>query len=152
MAVYFLLLTGGLLCFKHFLGDGVLQTSYQYINKAKFMHPGGLIHAGIHGLFTMPAILIGLIVTAPHMPQLLALWLAVSLGITDMIVHYTIDYGKENLTRGYGWIKVGHGGPDEPVLSIYNTRYFWALVGDQCLHFATYLALMAAALTIANLT
>ena len=55
-----------LLLVKHFVCDFVVQTPYQIMNKGRYGHPGGLLHAGIHaaatGLvlsistFTLPAI------------------------------------------------------------------------------------------------
>jgi hypothetical protein len=35
------------LMFKHAVADFYLQTAYQYLNKGKYGHPGGFIHAGI---------------------------------------------------------------------------------------------------------
>ena len=32
---------------KHYAADFLLQTDYQYINKGKLLHPGGLLHAGV---------------------------------------------------------------------------------------------------------
>lgn len=29
---------------KHFIVDVILQNPYQYLNKGKFLHPGGLLH------------------------------------------------------------------------------------------------------------
>src|SRR3970040_1352534 len=40
------------LMFKHAVADFYLQTSYQYLNKGKYGHPGGIIHAGIHAALT----------------------------------------------------------------------------------------------------
>ena len=43
---------------KHFLCDFVLQSAYQYRNKGIYGHPGGILHAGLHGLGSLPAVLI----------------------------------------------------------------------------------------------
>ena len=43
---------------KHFICDYPLQTLYQLRNKGTYLHPGGIIHSGIHALFTTAAFLV----------------------------------------------------------------------------------------------
>src|SRR5690606_10987786 len=43
---------------KHFVADFLLQTPYQFLNKGRYGHPGGLIHAGIHALSSTLAFLV----------------------------------------------------------------------------------------------
>lgn len=126
-----LLIAGLLLALKHFLADGPLQFPYQYMNKGKLGHPGGLLHAGIHGAFTA------------------AIFAAVGmwwLGVIDAVVHYAIDWAKMNATRRYAWSAFVPGDGAEPRnksrLEIYSDWYFYALVLDQALHFATYIVLL----------
>src|SRR5438105_10779954 len=62
---------------KHFVCDFVLQTAYLYRNKGIYGHPAGFIHAGLHAVGSLPAI----VLFAPA-PGLLALILA-----GDFLVH-----------------------------------------------------------------
>ena len=53
MTVALVLGTMVLLQMKHFAVDFLLQTRYQWENKGTYLHPGGLLHAGLHGLGTL---------------------------------------------------------------------------------------------------
>ncbi len=137
-----LLWLGLLLCLKHFVIDGPLQTPYQYLNKGKFLHPGGLLHASMHGIATS-------IIFVP-----LGLWW---LGVIDLIVHYVVDWSKVNLTQKFKWSQMQvehwdsceHSNKRIPAgLLITSNWYFYALIADQCLHFATYLGLLYLAATL----
>jgi len=105
---------------KHFACDYTLQNSYQLLNKGTYMHPGGLLHAGLHALFTLPAFL----VVAP----MLALGLGIVLG--EFVVHYHIDWCKEQVIRRTGWA------PTQP-------QFWWAIGFDQLLHQLTYIVIVA---------
>ncbi|MFZ4125801.1 MAG: DUF3307 domain-containing protein [Rickettsiales bacterium] len=76
------------LLIKHFICDFMLQRRYQYENKGKYGHPGGLLHAGIHVVGTG-------IVLAWFIDPILALKLA----LLDGVVHYHIDFAKSNVNR-----------------------------------------------------
>lgn len=132
----FVLYVGLLLSLKHWVFDAWLQTPYQYLNKGNWKHPGGYLHAGLHGLAT------GLIFS------LMGLWW---LGIVDAVVHYVTDWTKVNLTKKYAWSEFIPGGVIEPrtlgYLKITSNYFFYALVADQCIHFATYITLIAVALS-----
>jgi hypothetical protein len=132
-----LLQAGLLLSLKHFLADGPLQYPYQYINKGNIRHPGGYLHAGIHGFFT--ACIFKLTATG------------IAIGLLEAVVHYIIDWSKVNLTKRCGWSamlplsQIGEGPRAEIVpvhLAVYSDYYFWALMADQCLHFATYIVIL----------
>lgn len=105
---------------KHFLCDYPLQTSYQLNNKGTYLHPGGIIHAGLHALFTTSAFLI-------VMPDVV---LGCGIVFGEFLLHYHIDWSKEQLVRHMGW---------QP-----NQHPFWWLIGvDQMLHHFTYVAIAA---------
>jgi hypothetical protein len=119
-----------LLIAKHFICDGPLQTPYQFLNKGKYGHPGGLIHAGNHGLGTL-ACFVGI-----GLELEVALWL----GIFDTIIHYHIDWIKMK----YGsdqYSKISKDINGKSCLCIYDNKFFLWLIADQCLHFATYVLL-----------
>lgn len=106
-----------LLQVKHFICDFPLQKPYMYLNKGKFGHSGGLLHALVHGIGTW--LVVSLIVPA----------LAVPLAVLDMTVHYFIDYSKVKINTHFK-LK-----PD-------NSEWFWILLGlDQMLHQLTYILL-----------
>lgn len=100
---------------KHFLVDFPFQKPYQYLNKGTYGHPGGILHAGLHGIGTF-----------------LALWMFAPLDwlvlmmLFDATVHYHIDWAKMNLNKHFGWGPTTH-------------EEFWWLLGlDQLLHWLTY--------------
>lgn len=68
--------------------DFPLQTSYQYLNKGKFLHPGGLLHAILHGIGTFLCFL-------TFVPMDYVVWFA----YLDFIIHYHIDMAKVNLNE-----------------------------------------------------
>jgi hypothetical protein len=82
---------------KHFIADFPLQPPYQWMNKGKYGHPGGLLHAGIHATFTL-AILWWFD---------MQLWLAA----VDGVVHYQVDWLKTQLPwkpdNKYFWWALG---------------------------------------------
>jgi len=106
---------------KHMLADFVLQGRYQYANKGRYGHPGGLLHAAIHVALTMPLLL----ALRPNAPELYA-----SVGAFELVVHYHIDYLKESWTRGK------HLTPEK-------AAYWHALGLDQLAHQLTYVAIAA---------
>jgi len=102
---------------KHFIIDFPLQTKYQWSNKGTYGHPGGVLHAILHGIGTHA--IIYLIFSDSVV--------AFVLGLIDAVVHYHIDWAKMNLNARY---KLG------PTTS----EKFWWLVGlDQYLHALTYI-------------
>lgn len=106
-----------LLQLKHFICDFPLQKAYQYLNKGKYGHPGGIIHAQIHAIFTF-----GVLVWFTP--------LAINLAMMDFFLHYHIDWAKVQINTKYGW-------------KCDNSEKFWILLGlDQFLHQLTYLLLV----------
>lgn len=103
---------------KHFVADFLLQGPYQYLNKGKYGHPGGLVHAGIHGCFSC-----FLYIFASPL-------LALVLIVMEMAVHYHVDWAKMAINKAMGWGPTTH-------------EEFWYLLGlDQMLHQLTYLAMI----------
>ena len=104
---------------KHFVIDFLLQMKYQYSNKGTYGHPGGLLHAGLHGVGTAICLIM--------FPQESILFLA---GF-DAVMHYHIDWAKVNINSRMGWGPTTH-------------EQFWWLLGlDQTLHLLTYVAIIA---------
>lgn len=104
---------------KHFICDFPLQMfPWLYKNKGRYLHLGGIVHAGAHGIGTA-------LVLSPFVGTF-----AITLGLIDMLVHYHIDWAKMNLSNQYN-LK-----PD-------NSEWFWVLLGfDQLLHHLTYFAII----------
>ena len=105
---------------KHFLCDYVLQSEYQYSNKGKYGHPGGIIHAGLQALFTIVAF----VVITPS----LAFGFAIIVG--EFIAHYHIDWSKEQILKRRHWV-------------FPQAQFWWVFGADQALHEMTYLAIAA---------
>jgi len=125
-----------LLIAKHFVADALLQNPYQYLNKGKFLHPGGLLHAYIHCVLTV-----------------LCFWgydltILFLVGILDFVVHYFVDYGKMNVSRIYKWSGYVKSEDGKDYLHIYSNNFFIILVFDQCLHMFTYVLLIYLALGV----
>ena len=113
------------LMFKHAVADFYLQTSYQFLNKGIYGHPGGLIHAGIHVALT-PLVYL---VLAPA-----SLLVALAITVGEFFVHYHTDWLKEQINRRKGWTV--------------NDHNFWSLLGtDQLVHGLTYLAIVRVLVT-----
>jgi hypothetical protein len=115
------------LMFKHAIADFYLQTPYQYFCKGKYGHPGGIIHAGIHTALT-PLVYLVLL------PGSLLMVGAIALG--EFLLHYHIDWLKEQITQRNGWTAQDRG--------------FWHALGtDQLLHGLTYLLIVAVLVMVA---
>ena len=105
----------GLFQLKHCLFDFTFQTGYQLRNKGTYGHPGGILHAGLHALGSIPAILI---LAPPH-------WLLAALIGGEFLVHYHVDWTKEQIVKKHGWTSANYG--------------FWQALGiDQMIHHLTY--------------
>lgn len=110
---------------KHFIFDGPLQTKAMVISKAIYGDALGIFHAFLHGLGS----LVVLAVSGLNLSLLL------SLAVLDFVVHYHVDYGKENIVRRAG-------------LTTQDAQFWWALSADQMLHQFTYLFIAMLAFTI----
>ncbi len=108
---------------KHFIFDFLYQPPYQWMNKGKFGHPGGLLHAGQHAIGTWLVLFASFGGTA--LDNLVYVFFGF-FAIAEFIIHYLVDYAKMNINKKMGW------GP--------NTHsQFWILLGvDQLLHLWTY--------------
>lgn len=104
---------------KHFICDGPLQTLRMVQSKSHYGWPLGLLHAGIH-LAATAGVLLGF-----GVPAALALKLAAAEGV----LHYHIDFTKENVVKTLGW-------------TVKDAPYWWALTLDQTLHHMTYVGLV----------
>lgn len=117
MVEIFLLI--GLLQVKHFLADFVLQTEYMMAKRYRFGHPGALMHVLVHIVGTGIAFMI---------LQAWPMSLVISVLVAEFIIHYLIDWTKDNLNRSRGLTAQDSG--------------FWVLLGaDQYLHHLTYLGI-----------
>jgi hypothetical protein len=102
------------------IADFMLQTRYQVSHKMSYGHPGGLLHAGIHAVLTLPVYLI--IPADPHV--------MLAIASCEFVIHYHVDYLKERLVLLNNWSAV-----DAP--------FWWAFGTDQLLHNLTYLGIVA---------
>src|SRR5436190_23409269 len=78
---------------KHFICDGPLQTRAMVEAKGHYGRPLGLLHALIHGAGT--ALVLAGFGFAASMVLLL--------GLLDLVIHYHVDFSKENVGRKAGW-------------------------------------------------
>ncbi|HLF67484.1 MAG TPA: DUF3307 domain-containing protein [Gammaproteobacteria bacterium] len=116
-----------LLLFKHFICDYLTQTPYQITHKQIYGHPGGLLHALIHGMGTF------LVLIFFYSPAL-----ALVCASLDCLIHYHIDWIKAVITHKFKLVDQGA-----------TARKFWALYGfDQFLHQMTYLGIILFAQSI----
>jgi len=114
-----------LICFQleHFVADYLLQPKWVLRGKGDVRRSGGYVHAGLHCVGSLPALL-----TADPRPLVIA-----ALIIAEFVVHYLIDFTKADLSVR------SQAGPD--------TATYWALHSvDQLLHQLTYAALIFLAL------
>lgn len=110
---------------KHLIVDFPLQVPYMWMNKGKFLHPGGYLHAGLHAVATFlifahwhkPTI-------GPGLPWLDA---AIILSVAEFFIHFLVDLTKMRINAWMGW-------------KCNTSPRFWDLLGfDQFLHQLTYL-------------
>jgi uncharacterized protein DUF3307 len=103
---------------KHFVCDYPLQTLYMVRNKGTYFHPAGIVHSGIHAFGTISAFFV--------VTPTLALGLAIVLG--EFLVHYHIDWLKEQINRRMGYTTA-------------KSEFWWAIGADQLIHHLTYVAI-----------
>jgi hypothetical protein len=102
---------------KHFICDGPLQTLRMVLDKSHYGRPLGVLHAAIHGVGTLIVLLVA------------GTGSAIILALADFVIHYHIDFTKENVVKRMGW-------------NTSNGPFWWALSADQGLHQLTYLGLV----------
>jgi hypothetical protein len=105
---------------KHFICDFVLETPYQKHNKGTYGHPGGLIHAALHAVGSLPAILL-----LTREPGLIAAIVA-----AEGVAHYHIDWLKTAIIK-------------RRALSFEDWRYWVVFGADQFLHQMGYVIILA---------
>lgn len=110
---------------KHLICDFFLQTSNQIENKGTYGHPGGLIHAGIHAIGTVPVFLV----------YPVPVTVAIIILIAEFLAHYHIDWLKNVIGAHFGW-------------TTRDKKYWWAMGVDQFLHQITYLVMVAVLMVI----
>ena len=125
---------------KHTLMDFWVQGRFpwMWMNKGKFMHPGGLAHSATHALGTW-----GLLAPFVEYFELYhgeyflwerLLWVTL---VSEFIVHYFTDYFKMKINAWKGW-------------ECNKSPYFWDLLGlDQLIHLMTYWFIITAWIGIA---
>ena len=113
-----LLLLLVLLAAKHNIADFIIQSEYQMQNKHIYGHPGGLLHAAIHGVGTL----------------LCMVWFfpsaAIYLALADAVIHYHIDWVRVNLCYAMDW-------------TMNKGYWWWTIAVDEQLHYMTYFGLIA---------
>ena len=108
---------------KHFLFDFAFQTSYQVRHKGDYFHLGGISHAGLHALGSLPALLV-----LTRMPALIA-----GFALFEFLLHYHIDWLKAQIDRKFH--------------PSHTTSLYWTIFGgDQLAHQLTYLGMTYALL------
>ena len=112
---------------KHAIADFFVQTETQRLEKGIYGATGGLTHSLTHIALTTPVFVL--------LPGLDAGIIATLLA-AEFVLHYHIDWTKEQIVRRNGW-------------SSHDTPFWWALGADQLLHGLTYVALLAVALSAA---
>ena len=105
---------------KHFVCDFVLQTTEMSRSKGIYGHRTGLIHAGLHAVGSLPAILV--LTQAPA--------LILPIVAAEFLVHYHVDWLKLQIDDRYNLD--------------FNQRAYWILFGtDQLVHQITYTVILA---------
>jgi Protein of unknown function (DUF3307) len=104
---------------KHVICDGPLQTPRMVREKSAYGKPHGLLHALVH--VAGCAVVLGV--------WGLPLPLVAGLAGLDGIIHYHVDYAKENVVKAMGW-GPAHG------------PFWWAIIADQALHHMTALVIV----------
>jgi Protein of unknown function (DUF3307) len=115
------------LMLKHAIADFFVQTESQRREKGIYGATGGLSHSLTHILLTAPVFAI--------LPPLETGMIAALLS-AEFVLHYHIDWTKEQVVRRNGWTSK-------------DTPFWWAIGLDQLLHGLTYVALLALALATA---
>lgn len=104
-----------LLFVKHFVFDFMTQVPYYYLNKGKYMHPGGIMHATEHALGTS-VVVFGMTGN---------IHLMTVTGIVDFVIHYHVDWAKTYIEHD---MRLSNNDPQ-----------YWLLFGlDQMVHSLTY--------------
>jgi Protein of unknown function (DUF3307) len=105
--------------FKHFICDFVLQPYAMVLKKGIYLHPWGLLHAGLHVVGSIPAVLM-----LTRAPPVVATVL-----IGEFLIHYHTDWLKSQIDK---WLQLDN-----------RSTLHWVIFGaDQLIHNATYVAMI----------
>jgi len=107
------------LLIKHFFCDFIIQTNYQIQNKGTYGHPGGLLHAFLHGLGTLLAFYF-----TYHITTFVMICILIEMG-----VHYHLDWAKMNIETKLN-------------LTVADAKYWWLFGTDQLLHLLSVLVIV----------
>lgn len=109
---------------KHYICDFPLQKwPYMYMNKGKLGHPGGILHAFVHGVGT------AIMLTAYCLVKTLPMTICMLISLIDVVTHYLIDWWKMDMNNRKGWGPLTHS-------------EYWVLLGaDQMFHYITYIGI-----------
>lgn len=129
-----------LLFVKHYLGDAQFQTRWQVMYKGIYGHPAGLIHTGIHVGLTVLFVGVWYLLPAPYSGVFDAHLLLLALAL-EWLVHYHVDWFKAKYLDKLGWQSFKQDKAGKELLTIHDSRFFLALIGDQVIHFITYLVM-----------
>ena len=104
---------------KHFFCDFAVQTLRQVQEKGVYGRRGGIEHAGLHAITSIPPLLI-----LTRAPQVIAAFVA-----GEFVLHYHVDWAKAQIDRVFK-------------LTVADQAY-WAIFGlDQLIHQLTYFAMV----------
>ena len=120
---YLILLTLLVFQIKHYICDFVLQTYDQIRFKGKYLHPAGLLHAGLHSVGSIFALLV-----LTRAPVTIAVLL-----VAEFLIHYHTDWAKAQLDSRLR-------------LNDQNSLYWAIFGGDQLVHQLTYVGMIYAAI------
>lgn len=105
---------------KHFIADFVMQYPYMIREKGIYGATGGLHHAFVHASLTFFVLVFACVTDANG-------FIIIALSALDFVLHYHIDYFKQQLNRGL----------------TAADRQFWIYLGlDQALHYLTYIGII----------
>lgn len=139
-----LLALGAMLFAKHLVADGPLQTPYHLANKGRFLHPGGLAHAGVHTALSALCLGVWYLVFAPasftpeHAAPVLGLLLAV-----EFVLHYVIDFAKCQFDARFRLSTTVIADDGRRLTTIEGGGFFIAFLCDQTAHSLTYIGMLA---------
>ena len=103
---------------KHFIADFVMQYDYMLREKGIYGATGGVHHSLVHASFTF--LILVFFCSDAHV--------VIPLSFADFVLHYHIDYFKQQLNRGL----------------TSADRMFWVWLGaDQALHYLTYVGIIS---------
>jgi hypothetical protein len=123
---------------KHLIVDFILQGPYQYLNKGKYGHPGGIQHAVYHSLGTLTVLFLVTLGTSDISPNFLLALGILFLSIFDGVAHYHMDYFKVNWCQ-----KNGYKPHTDLGCNVEQAHKYWYWVGiDQTVHLLTYLIIV----------